>query len=87
VHGTGHPEVANAYKSLGNVHYKRGELADAERQYRHALTIYRRTKGDSHADTLSAQTSIQHIRYWMKERGNRDRRESRNPPPENHAEC
>jgi tetratricopeptide (TPR) repeat protein len=87
VHGTGHPEVANAYKSLGNVHYKRGELADAERQYRHALTIYRRTKGDSHADTLSAQTSIQHIRYWMKERGNRDRRESRNPPPEGHAEC
>jgi len=68
VHGTDHPEVASAYKSLGNVHYKLGELGDAERQYRHALSIYRKCKGDDHPDTVGAKTTIEHLRYWMRER-------------------
>jgi len=71
VYGTGHPEVASAYKSLGNVHYKLGELADAERQYRHALSIYRATRGEEHPDTAAARTTIDHIRYWMKEENGR----------------
>ena len=63
--------MANAYKSLGNVYYKMGELADAERQYRHALNIYKRTKGENDQETVAARTSIDHLRYWMKERGDR----------------
>jgi tetratricopeptide (TPR) repeat protein len=78
VYGTSHPEVASAYKSLGNVHYKLGELADAERQYRHALNIYRQTCGEDYPDTIAARTSIEHIRYWMKERrGQRNYEEHR----------
>ena len=94
VHGTGHPEVASAYKSLGNVHYKLGELADAERQYRHALSIYRRTRGEEHPDTIAARTTIEHIRYWMKERGERKieeqrhaRNSSRNQDEEDERSC
>ena len=75
VHGTDHPEVASAYKLLGNVHYKLGELGDAERQYRHALSIYRRCKGDDHADTISDKTTIEHLRYWMRERDQQRRTE------------
>jgi tetratricopeptide (TPR) repeat protein len=77
VHGTDHPEVASAYKSLGNVHYKLGDLADAERQYRHALSIYRRCKGEDHVDTIAAKTTIEHLRYWMKERDQRRQLEQR----------
>lgn len=77
VHGTDHPEVASAYKSLGNVHYKLGDLADAERQYRHALSIYRRCKGEDHADTVAAKTTIEHLRYWMREREHRRSLEQR----------
>jgi tetratricopeptide (TPR) repeat protein len=77
VHGTDHPEVASAYKSLGNVHYKLGDLADAERQYRHALSIYRRCKGEDHADTIAAKTTIEHLRYWMRERDQRRQMEQR----------
>jgi tetratricopeptide (TPR) repeat protein len=77
VHGTDHPEVASAYKSLGNVHYKLGDLADAERQYRHALSIYRRCKGEDHADTIAAKTTIEHLRYWMRERDQQRQLEQR----------
>lgn len=75
MYGTDHAEVASAYKSLGNVHYKLQELADAERQYRHALSIYRRCKGEDHPDTLSAKTTIEHLRYWMRERDQRREQE------------
>ena len=71
VHGTNHPEVASAYKSLGNVNYKLGELHHAERHYRHALGIYRKCKGEDHADTQSARTTIEHLRYWMREKEQR----------------
>merc|ERR1712008_49210 len=81
VHGTDHPEVASAYKSLGNVHYKLGELGDAERQYRHALSIYRRCRGDDHPDTISAKTTIEHLRYWMRERDQQqDQRRQQSSP-------
>jgi DNA replication protein DnaC len=62
---------------LGNVHYKLGDLADAERQYRHALSIYRRCKGEEHADTVAAKTTIEHLRYWMRERDQRRQMERR----------
>jgi hypothetical protein len=77
-----HPEVASAYKSLGNVHYKLGDLADAERQYRHALSIYRKTRGEDHADTVAAKTTIEHLRYWMREREQRqlEERHSKSTP-------
>mmetsp|Transcript_12529 Transcript_12529/g.30326 ORF Transcript_12529/g.30326 Transcript_12529/m.30326 type:complete len:285 (+) Transcript_12529:3-857(+) len=68
-HGADHPEVASAYKSLGNVHYKMGELEEAMTCYRETVRIYRQTLGTDHRDTISAQTTIEHIRYWMRERG------------------
>jgi hypothetical protein len=57
--------------------YILGELADAERQYRLALNIYRQTCDEDHPDKIAARTTIEHIRYWMKERGQRNYEEHR----------
>jgi Tetratricopeptide repeat len=66
LHGTaGYPDVANAYSEymlLGTIHYKKGELADAKRQYRHALNTYRRNKGEDHPETVGSRRSIEPIR-------------------------
>ena len=67
--GNNHPDVANAYKSIGNVHFKKGEFGIAERQYRQALSIYRGKGGDNHPDTISTKRSIEHIRKYMGEDG------------------
>ena len=35
-----HPEVASAHKRIGNVHCQRGDLVNADNEYRKALSIY-----------------------------------------------
>ena len=60
--GADHPEVANAYKSIGNLHYKKGEYNDAEKQYKHALSIYKRSLGEQNDNTLLIKDMIDTLR-------------------------
>ncbi len=60
--GADHPEVANAYKSIGNLHYKKGEYNDAEKQYKHALSIYKRSLGEHNDNTLLIKDMIDTLR-------------------------
>ena len=52
--GPGHPEVVGTHTRIGNMHYQQGDLAQADEEYRKALTIYRRSLGQEHQTTRSA---------------------------------
>ena len=58
--GNGSIEVFCAYKNIGNAYFKLGRFGEAERNYRHALSIARDTLGDDHQDTLSVRRSIEY---------------------------
>ena len=66
--GNGSIEVFCAYKNIGNAYFKLGRFGEAERNYRHALSIARDTLGDDHQDTLSVRRSIEHIRQSIHSR-------------------
>mmetsp|Transcript_16748 Transcript_16748/g.27077 ORF Transcript_16748/g.27077 Transcript_16748/m.27077 type:complete len:109 (-) Transcript_16748:52-378(-) len=63
--GDVHPEVVSAHKRIGNVRYQRGDLANADDEYRKALSIYIHCFGQEHQTTKSAAVMVEKVAKEM----------------------
>jgi tetratricopeptide (TPR) repeat protein len=49
--GPQHPDVASAYRNLGQLFHRQGKLRGAEKLYRHAAKILEKSLGNDHSQT------------------------------------